>query len=454
METFNVSFERALGAGESKQNIPFTVQVPAGTTRVLIRLSFTPAEVDGIRNMLTLTVFDPSGWRGEGHRGGDWHEVTIAEDRATPGYLVKPVTAGTWTVVVNTHMVMPGEPCQMALEVWGTDEPAQGRAPASPKGHTAPRGPGWYRGDIHAHTVHSDARWDVDGLVAYARAHRFDFATLSDHNTIAGLAEMDAAGTDDLLIMGGMELTTFWGHALALGLRDWIDWRTSPDGQSMEGIAADVTRRGGLFIIAHPRSVGDPLCTGCDWMYPQVMPGEAHVVEVWNNDWGSDSNSEEGLKLAFAWLNQGCRLAFTAGTDNHGETPPGYTFPCVVVHAQELSEKEILRAIRAGHLYLSCGPELALEAEMGDRQAGMGDVLAAGAKDTIDLTVRWGGCPSGARLDFIVDGESLEALAPESEGTRTWHVNGCESHWGLVTLRDEMGKMLALTNPIFWDGRD
>ncbi len=30
-------------------------------------------------------------------------------------------------------------------------------------------GPGWYRGDLHAHTLHSDGDWDVAGLIAFAR---------------------------------------------------------------------------------------------------------------------------------------------------------------------------------------------------------------------------------------------------------------------------------------------
>ena len=113
METFRSSFERTLTAGDCKQNIPFEVQVPPGTTHFQIHFSFTPQMVDRIRNLLTLTVFDPSGWRGEGHRGGNRQEVSIAEDQATPGYLTGPVRAGKWQVVVNTHMVMPGADCQM-----------------------------------------------------------------------------------------------------------------------------------------------------------------------------------------------------------------------------------------------------------------------------------------------------------------------------------------------------
>src|SRR5512133_1190750 len=149
-------------------------------------------------------------------------------------------------------------------------------------------------------------------MVAYARSRRLDFATLRDHNTVSGLGEMDAACADDLLTMGGMELTTFRGHALALGLRDWIDWRTDGE-RTMDQVAAEVAARGGLLIIAHPLALGDPYCSGCDWRFAEVMPGPARAVEVWNGDWDSESNNEAGLRLAFDWLNTGRRLALTAG---------------------------------------------------------------------------------------------------------------------------------------------
>ena len=108
METFRSSFERTLTAGDCKQNIPFEVQVPSGTTHFQVHFSYTPQMVDRIRNLLTLTIFDPSGWCGEGHRGGNRQEVMIGEDQATPGYLTGPIRAGKWQVVVNTHMIMPG----------------------------------------------------------------------------------------------------------------------------------------------------------------------------------------------------------------------------------------------------------------------------------------------------------------------------------------------------------
>src|SRR5439155_16085353 len=156
------TFECTLSASESKQHIPFSFDVPAGTAELHLRLTFSPPLVDEVRNMLTLSLFDPAGWRGAGHRPGDRHEVSIAEDHATQGYRPGPIPPGPWTAVVDTHMVMSGSPCAIRLEVDATTDAApEGRAQGSPlqRAQASPRGRGWYRGDLHAHSLHSDASW-------------------------------------------------------------------------------------------------------------------------------------------------------------------------------------------------------------------------------------------------------------------------------------------------------
>jgi hypothetical protein len=263
---------------------------------------------------------------------------------------------------------------------------------------------------------------------------------------------MEAAARDDLLTMGGMELTTFWGHALALGIHDWVDWRTCPGGRSMDQIAAEVGELGGLFIIAHPNSPGDPYCTGCDWRYPSQMPGVAQGVEVWNEEWLSEVNNESALSLAYRWLNQGCRLALTAGTDNHrGSLAAKYGFN--VVYAEDLSEAEVLQAISAGHLYLSSGPSLEFRARAGERSAMMGDTLDMPTGETVRLSAAWSGCADGDRLALVVDGEERENIPARSQEYYDWQIAGGQAHWCLVTLRDSQGTLRAITNPIYFDGR-
>ena len=456
MEIFHTNFGRTLTSADVKRNIPFPFAVPPGVTQLHIRLTFSPAMVDEIRNMLTLSLFDPAGFRGAGHRHGTQHDVVISRAQATHGYCAGEIAPGEWQVVVDTHMIMPDAPCVIRLEVNGSDAPVGGTTAPVHAGHTRARGRGWYRGDLHAHTLHSDATWDVPELVAWAREQKLDFVTLSDHNTVAGLAQMDAARADDLLTMGGMEFTTFWGHALALGVREWIDWRTNPavgDARTMPQIAAEVGAKGGLFIIAHPMAVGDPYCTGCQWVYTDMRPGPARVVEVWNSDARGESRNGMCLKLAYDWLNEGYKLALTSGTDNHGRHPEQMHYGFNHVYAEELSETEILRAIRAGHSYVSAGPALGFSATFGEQQVMMGDVLDARHGMPVQFSARWKDSPANAELALIANGEPQFALSASGEGSHSWEMPAGEAHWCLLTLRAASGEILALTNPIFLDGR-
>jgi hypothetical protein len=265
---------------------------------------------------------------------------------------------------------------------------------------------------------------------------------------------MDAARADRLLTMGGIELTTFWGHALVLGVREWVDWRVRLGERSMPQIAAEAMRRGGTFIIAHPMSIGDPICTGCQWRYEEMMPGNARLVEVWNESWLSESdNNEEAFKLAIAWMNQGYRIAMTSGTDNHGRSHDPRPYGFNVVYADELSEQAILSAIRSGHSYLSSGPTLELNAGAGDRHAMMGDVINLLPDAAIQVSASWGNVPAGAELGLVVDGQTQETRPLQERGAHSWDFDRGHSNWCLLTLRDRGGAMLALTNPIYFDGR-
>lgn len=443
-------YEGSLTARDAKRCIPQRFGVPAGTGRMELHLRFAPAGAYGIVNLITLTLFDPQGFRGAGLREGDSHWVHLGPAGASPGFLPGPLPGGEWTAEVDTHMIMPGQPVRYSLDITLTEEAGTAAEPAplpAARPRTAPRGPGWYRGELHSHTYHSDATGrTVAELVQMARGEGLDFIFLTDHNTTAGLAEMDALAADDLLTAGGIELTTFWGHALCLGTRDWVDWRVRPNSGEMERIAAATYGRGQVFVIAHPQSPGDPACTGCSWRFGDMMPGNAEVVEIWNGPWGGDSNNEPSLALWYDWLNQGQRLAATAGTDTHSSRDyaarPGFN----VVYAEALTEAALLKAIRAGRLYMSAGPRLGLEArgEGGERWT-MGDTAARPAT----FTAGWAGCPDGARLRVMANGRSLAEQPAAGEGSYTWAMAPGDADWVVVEIRDAGGELLAISNPIY-----
>jgi hypothetical protein len=443
-----LSVQETLTNRDAKKHIVHPFDVPPGATQLDVRFEFAPLQVEGQMgtNNLSLSLFDPEGPRGAGHSCLDRSSISISAVYATPGYVPGALQPGQWTLVIDTHMVLSGTPVGYRLDVGVLFDPIPGYAPVRTKGVTNPRGTGWYRGDLHAHSIHSDAHWDVPDLVEAARAYGLDFVTLTDHNTIAPLAQMDSLAADDLLTMGGLELTTYYGHALALGVRHWIDWRVRDGERTMQDIAAEVEAAGGLFVIAHPMSEGDPICTGCDWRYDDMLPGSARIVEVWNGGQWADYN-ERSLALWYSWLNQGHCIVATAGTDAHGPSPaalqPGFN----VVYAEALSEAAILQAISLGHLYLSSGPKLKISATTADGAcAMMGDLLRG---QSAEVTVRWDGAPDESCLRLVADGTPQAEFPAMFTGQQTWQVSPERATWYVAELRDKDGTMLALTNPIF-----
>ncbi len=450
-------FEGELTAWDCKRWLPFRFEVPDGCDVLEIDLSFEPARAQGIANRLTLTLFDPEGFRGAGHRGGAAHHVRIAAGEATPGYLPGPLPSGAWTVEIDTHMIMPGTPVRYRLEIALTEgtgalpahcvEPLPHVATDSGLGAAAVPGPGWYRGDLHTHSHHSDAKaFTVADMVSLARDYELDFFFLTDHNTNAGLLVGDARCDTDPLIGRGIELTTYWGHALCLGTDRWVDWRVRPGSGGMAAIAEASHRAGALFVIAHPLADGDPGCTGCAWRFGAMMPGNARLVEVWNGPWNGDSNNEDALALWYDWLNQGLRMVATAGTDVHGKVPAGVTPGFNVIYAEARSEAALLDALRAGHLYLSAGPALLLEAEDAQgHRAMMGDAIDRRAT----FHVAWDGTAEGGEVRILVDGRLLTLLASGSEGECRWEMAPEAGHWVVAEVRGADGRLHAVTNPIF-----
>ena len=444
-------FEGGLEARDCKRHIPHRFLVPANSGQVDIHFHFEPLRAQEITNLLALTVFDPGGFRGAGHRDGGSHRVYISAAEATPGYLPGPVPAGEWTAQIDTHMIMPGEAVRYWLDVTITESASTGMQTTFPPRvrslKTPQRGAGWYRGDLHSHTHHSDAgERTVAELIQMARDYQLDFIFLTDHNTTAGLGEMDASATDDLLTAGGIELTTFWGHALCLGAREWIDWRVRPGTGDMARIAATAYANDQVFIIAHPQSVSEPACTGCNWRFGEVMPSVAQLVEIWNGPWEGDSNNELALALWYDWLNQGLRMVGTAGTDSHGSNDyaakPGFN----VVYAEALSEAALLKALKGGHLYLSAGPQVTFQARDESGQSWiMGDTVTR----PVTFIVTWTDCAADAQMRLIVNGRLLNEWMAGAQGEYEWNMTPDQADWVVVEIRGGNGALLAITNPIF-----
>ena len=440
-------FDGVLTAADQKQHVPLVFDVPPGTTRLVGTFAASPRRATGAAfdNLVSLSVFGPKGARGARHNNPQM-DFAIDAYSATPGYVAGPIEPGRWMVFMDTFRVLGPDPYSYTLTVAAETGQVQPRAPYVP-GTVASRGPGWYRGDLHAHTLHSDGSWQIADLVAWARSRKLDFLTLSDHNTVSGHEELHGFAGDDLLTIGGLELTTHAGHALSLGGSNWHEWRAGPvSGRTMPTLAGDVIASGSLFVIAHPLSPGDPECTGCRWDYQDMMPGPARIVEIWNGGPWSDYN-EAGLALYRRWLAEGRRLVATAGSDIHGPTEANAEIGFNNVDATELSEAAILAAVRAGRNYLSSGPRLNLEGvDRGGRPVPMGGEISAAGQ----VEVHWADVADDLELRIVgAEGGIVETRAVGAGSTGKTLLEALPTPFVMAELRDAAGRLHAITNPIF-----
>jgi hypothetical protein len=441
-----ITLTGTLTEADHKGHVPLAFDVPMGTTRLRGRFSASPTRATGafFDNLISLSLFGPDGPRGARHNNDDM-TFDLTATTASPGYLPGPIEPGRWTVWLDCFRLLGPDPVAYTMEITCDTGPVEDRAPAAPV-RPATRGPGWYRGDLHAHSLHSDASWDIPDLVAWARRRGLDFMTLSDHNTLSGHAELHSLADDALLTIGGTELTTHYGHALSLGGSDWHEWRTGEvTGKTMPELARAVQEAGCLYVIAHPMSPGDPACTGCRWEFEDMRPGPARLVEIWNGGPWSDYN-EDGLTLFRQWLGEGHRLLATAGSDIHG--PEGGTGPIGFnsVEAAELSEAGILSAVRAGRNYLSSGPRLILTASADGRHVPMGGSVGPQATFHAD----WQTEAEPLSLIFHDRTGPRARVELPAQGAGVADLSGAAG-FVMAELRDSTGRLHAVTNPIFVD---
>jgi hypothetical protein len=330
--------------------LPF--EVPAGVAEIEIHHDDLSDE-----NILDWGLDDSVGFRGWG--GGKSQPAIVGRDAASPSYVPGPIPAGTWEVVVGKAKIVE-QPARFEIEVilrdTATLAPQTERRPyESPPALES--GARWYVGDFHSHTVESDGSPTIDELISFAESRGLDFVLMSEHNTISQLSWYPVKQmATPVLLLPGMEYTTYAGHANTIGTTEWIDHRTGVRGANIEAAIADTHKQGGLFSINHPLlNVGD-LCIGCGWQY-DVAPDTIDAVEVMGGIFN-------GVPFWEDLLERGGHAAALGGSDDHkggNGSGPLYSplaMPATRVWAEELSVAGILDGIRNGRTVVQVhGPD-------------------------------------------------------------------------------------------------
>ena len=186
----------------------------------------------------------------------------------------------------------------------------------------------YQRAELHNHTVESDGSMTVTKLMQWADKHGYGVIALTDHNTCSGHRLAEACIKDDDLsldLIRGVEITTFYGHVLALGMNSMVSF-TDLDPNAPERFFKKLRANGAAAIgLAHPFCLGRPVMAGCRFDMKIHDWNCIDYIEVFNTSSGINEYGEKiiGNETALGFWEQkvleGFRLAAVTGKDIHNE---------------------------------------------------------------------------------------------------------------------------------------
>lgn len=442
------------------REVPF--DVPAGVDRITVKVQYDKAN----KTVVDMGVLDPARFRG--WSGGARDRFTISASDATPGYLPGAIPPGRWRMLLGVPNARRNADSAYSIEIF-FDHGASRAASAAIADPLLKAQPGWYRGDLHMHTGNSDGTClsqqgrrvpcPVFRTVEAAAAAGLDFIAVTDHNTVAHFDDLRALQPwfDRLLLIPGVEVTTFQGHANLFGPAGFVDFRLgTADVPDAAALASEAAAAGALMSINHPALPSGERCMGCGWSAKRTNYDAIQAIEAINGTIAEGPLA--GLGFWYARLNEGHHLTGIGGSDSHdpdapdGKPPIGR--PTTVVHAAELSQKGILDGIRAGNVFIDVegtrNRMLELEATSGSGRSAMGGTLKPDGPVRFRAHVANVG---GATLEIVANGKVIDKLRRPVTGS-DMVVTGdlpdtSACGWIAANVRSEAGHLLLVGNPIY-----
>ncbi|WP_143321839.1 CehA/McbA family metallohydrolase [Clostridium sp. HBUAS56010] len=184
------------------------------------------------------------------------------------------------------------------------------------------------RAELHNHSTESDGTMTIGQLVKYAEEQKFEVLALTDHNTCSGHDKADEEvrkNKYDVSILKGVEITTFYGHILALGMKHMTDI-TELNPKYPEAFFMKLRAEGAAAVgIAHPFCIGEPLMIGCRFGMDVKNWNSVDYIEIFNTSSGTKtmgdgiSGNKQALELWEELVLQGYKIGAVTGKDIHGK---------------------------------------------------------------------------------------------------------------------------------------
>jgi hypothetical protein len=426
--------------------------VSPGTKRLKIDLAYTGGNQGTV---IDLGLRGPAGFRG--WSGGGPQSIVLGPTLASYGYLPGPIEAGSWAVILGVPNIRIRNTDSYTITIEQLDH----EEPSFPViRHQA----GWFSGDFHSHSGHSDGRAVVSqGDQVKIPPHRvfdaavragLDFIALTDHNTTSHWTEVERLQPyyGNLLLLHAREVTTYNGHFNAFGERAFTDFRVAPD-RPLPTILAEIASGGAFISINHPALPDDETCMGCGWSSStnaDVM-SRMNGIEIVNAD--RVDGPLGGWGFWSRMLNAGYQLTAIGGSDEHtaDETRDrSVGTPTTVVFATELSEPALLEGLRKGRAYIRTrgpkGPTLMFEARSTNTTWQMGETVP-NSVGALTLSAAVSGATS-AQVEWIRNGEVVSTSRLIEGRPATLDLAVEAGNWFSVIVRDQNGPIL-FSNAIY-----
>jgi hypothetical protein len=274
----------------------------------------------------------------------------------------------------------------------------------------------WYKGNTHLHTTASDGGKTLAEVGELYAGVGYDFAFVTDHG-IASHVESELTSSP-LLWLDGIEIegrddAGASYHVVCLGKIRPI----SPETPFVDAIQS-ARAQNALLVLAHPHWTGNTLQDALRWQFDGV--------EIYNHVCRWLNGKGDGLVYWEAMLRQNPdTLAFSADDAHLRPEQPGWNGGWIVVNAATCSQEEILRSIRQGNYYSSCGPEFtAIEFDGTDVHIGTSPVQFVRLVGPTTLGKRVGGFDgkeiSSACMTIPTEWDYVYVEIEDRRGRRAW----------------------------------
>ncbi|MDE6189299.1 MAG: CehA/McbA family metallohydrolase [Clostridia bacterium] len=408
-----------------------------------------------LANHIAWSLEDSEKLLGTEHRHNPNQVHTVSEVFSSNGFIKTRIVGGKWKLIASINNIVT-DYIDINIEVKGYDTYPQvdlsgdyGNDSANNDSEDGKRS--WQRVEMHCHTVASDGDMQPEELVQNAIRRGYKAICVTDHNTVSNVKEVKRYGEKyGLVVAGGIEWTTFWGHLTVIGGNSDVKWLDIAP-KNINACIIRAREKGDLVTLAHPKRIGSPLCAGCHNEFNITNWDYITSYEVWSH---YNPSVSPGNKLAknewVSLLDKGYRICALYGYDWHSpdEGAPCYAYTYLGIDGR-LTQDSVIAAVDCGRSYITMGYGVELTLSDGINTYTIGDCVETGRYKLSVKCERLADYPYKSELQKIVILSDImqEAEFEYKEGA-TVEYTAVANKKGYIRV-EGMGKVEGETSDVF-----